>query len=40
MNRGETEAKFQKQDLLSVVIPVFNEDLVIETSLKKIREIL
>jgi glycosyltransferase involved in cell wall biosynthesis len=34
------EPRFQKQELLSVVIPVFNEDLVIETSINRIREVL
>ena len=40
MNHVKTAAIPQNQELLSVVIPVFNEDLVIEFSINKIRQIL
>lgn len=40
MNQVETDVMPIEQDLLSVVIPVFNEELVIETSIDRIRLIL
>lgn len=40
MDQVKTGAKQQNQQLLSVVIPVFNELLVIEESINRIRQIL
>lgn len=40
MNEGETTSILRNEDLLSVVIPAFNEELVLEASIKKIRHVL
>ena len=40
MNEGETASTLKDEGLLSVVIPAFNEELVIEASIKKIRHVL